>query len=79
MTSPSAAVSRDIRMVRMNEAVDGLSDEQKAAVRMRYAEGLPTKEIAQKLGKTDVAIRVLLSRSMRLLEKKLEDVRPTRS
>ena len=46
---------------------------------MRYAEGLPTKEIAQKLGKTDVAIRVLLSRSMRLLEKKLEDVRPTRS
>ncbi|MGB7347054.1 MAG: sigma-70 family RNA polymerase sigma factor [Pirellulaceae bacterium] len=78
MTSPSAAVSRDIRMVRMNEAISGLSEEQKTAVRMRYAEGKPTKEIAKILGKTDVAIRVLLSRSMRTLEKQLEDVRPTR-
>jgi len=78
MTSPSAAVSRDIRMVRMNEAIAELSEEQKNAVRMRYAEGKPTKEIAQILGKTDVAVRVLLSRSMRILEKQLEDVRPTR-
>jgi RNA polymerase sigma-70 factor (ECF subfamily) len=44
---------------------------------MRYAEGLPTKEIAAKLGKTDVAIRVLLSRSVRVLEQQLDDVRPT--
>ncbi len=78
MTSPSAAVSRDIRMVRMNEAIEGLNEEQRDAVRMRYAEGMPTKQIAEKLGKTDVAIRVLLSRSMRQLEKQLEDVRPTR-
>ncbi len=78
MTSPSAAVSRDIRMMRMNEAISELSDEQKTAVRMRYADGKPTKEIAKALGKTDVAIRVLLSRSMRVLEKQLEDVRPTR-
>lgn len=79
MTSPSAAVSRDIRMVRMNEAIEGLSEDQKTAVRMRYVEGLPTKEIATKIGKTDVATRVLLSRSMRQLEQLLADVRPTRS
>ena len=78
MTSPSAAVSRDIRMVRMNEAISELNEEQKKAVRMRYADGKPTKEIAKALGKTDVAVRVLLSRSMRVLEKKLDDVRPTR-
>lgn len=78
MTSPSAAVSRDIRFSRMQEAIESLSEEQKSAVRMRYAEGLPTKQIAEKLGKTDVAIRVLLSRSMRQLEKLLEDVKPTR-
>ena len=78
MTSPSAAVSRDVRMVRMQSAIEGLSEDQKTAIRMRYAEGLPTKEIAEKLGKTDVATRVLLSRSMRQLEKQLEDVRPTR-
>ena len=78
MTSPSAAFSRDVRMMRMQEAVESLGDEQKQAIRMRYAEGLPTKQIAEKLGKTDVAVRVLLSRSMRQLEKVLEDVRPTR-
>lgn len=78
MTSPSAAFSRDVRMMRLQQAIEGLSEEQKNAIRMRYAEGLPTKAIAEKLGKTDVATRVLLSRSMRQLEKELEDVRPTR-
>lgn len=78
MTSPSAAHSRDIRMCRMQAAIEDLSEEQKAAVRMRYAEGLPTKQIAEKLGKTDAAVRVLLSRSMRYLEKQLADVKPTR-
>lgn len=78
MTSPSAAFSRDVRMMRMQEAVESLGEEQKQAIRMRYAEGLPTKQIAEKLGKTDVSVRVLLSRSMRQLEKILEDVRPSR-
>ncbi|MCM2371009.1 RNA polymerase sigma factor [Aporhodopirellula aestuarii] len=78
MTSPSAAVSRDIRMHRMSEAIASLSEEQQAAIRLRYVDGLPTKSIAEKLGKTDVAIRVLLSRSMRELEKRLDDVRPSR-
>lgn len=78
MTSASAALSRDVRMMRMLQAIDEMTDEQKTAIRLRYAEGLPTKEIAEKLGKSDVATRVLLSRSMRQLEKELEDVRPTR-
>lgn len=78
MTSASAALSRDLRMVRIQQAIEGLSDEQKEAIRLRYAEGLPTKTIAERLGKTDVATRVLLSRSMRQLEKLLEDVKPTR-
>jgi RNA polymerase sigma-70 factor (ECF subfamily) len=77
ITSPSAAFSRDVRVQRMHEAVGDLSDEARTAIHMRYAEGLPTKEIAAKLGKTDVAIRVLLSRSVRVLEQQLDDVRPT--
>ena len=78
MTSASAALSRDVRMMRLTQAIEGMSEEQKTAIRLRYAEGLPTKEIADRLGKTDVATRVLLSRSMRQLEKELDDVRPTR-
>tara|TARA_R110002049_G_scaffold2750_2_gene21532 strand:+ start:341432 stop:342082 length:651 start_codon:yes stop_codon:yes gene_type:complete len=77
MTSPSAAMSRDVRMSRMQEAIAGLPEEQREIIRMRYAEGMPTKKIAEKVGKTDVAVRVLLSRSMRQLEKQLEDVKPS--
>jgi RNA polymerase sigma-70 factor (ECF subfamily) len=35
---------------------------------MRYVEGLPSKEIAQKLGRTDGAVRVLLTRSLQKLQ-----------
>lgn len=77
-TSPSAAFSRDIRMVRMQSAIDELAEDAKQAVKLKYAEGLASKEIAQKLGKSDAAVRVLLSRSLRILEKKLGDVKPTR-
>ncbi len=78
MTSPSAAVSQDIRLTRMQQAISELNEEQQAAIRLRYVDGLSTKEIAAKLNKTDVAIRVLLSRSMRQLETLLQDVKPTR-
>ena len=78
MTSPSAAMSQDIRLVRMQQAIGELSEEQRTVVRMRYVDGLTSKKIAEAIGKTDVAIRVLLSRSMRQLEKLLEDVKPTR-
>ncbi len=78
MTSASAAMSRDVRMDRMQQAIAALPDEQRTAIRLRYVDGLPTKDIAKQLGKTDVAIRVLLSRSMRSLEKQLEDVKPSR-
>lgn len=78
MTSASAALSREVRMKRIHEAIETLSDDQRQAIQMRYVDGVPTKQIADQLGKTDVAVRVLLSRSMRQLEKLLGDVRPTR-
>jgi RNA polymerase sigma-70 factor (ECF subfamily) len=77
MTSPSAAFSREVRVERMQQAIDALSEEQRTIIRMRYVQGMPTKEIAEKTGKTDVAVRVLLSRSMRQLEKQLGDVKPS--
>ena len=78
MTTPSAAMSRNVREHRLWEAINELPDEQKEAIRLRYVEGLPSKEIADKLGKTDTAVRVLLSRAMRKLEGNLDDVRPQR-
>ncbi|HMP05199.1 MAG TPA: sigma-70 family RNA polymerase sigma factor [Lacipirellulaceae bacterium] len=73
MTTPSAAFSRDQRQLRVLAAVDTLPPEQREALRLRYLVGLPSKEIAQKLGKTDGAVRVMLSRSLAKLQEMLGD------
>jgi len=73
MTTPSAAFSRDQRQLRVLAALDMLPEEQREALRLRYLVGLPSKEIAQKLGKTDGAVRVMLSRSLAKLQEMLAE------
>lgn len=71
MTSPSQAAVRDERQERLLAAFAGLPDEHRTALRLRYGEGLPTKEVARLLNKTDVATRVLLTRLVRRLQELL--------
>jgi RNA polymerase sigma-70 factor, ECF subfamily len=71
MTSPSGALSRDQREFRLQEALKNLPDESQQALRLRYVEGLPSKEIAARLQKTDGATRVLLTRSLAKLQELL--------
>jgi RNA polymerase sigma-70 factor (ECF subfamily) len=71
MTTASEAVSRDERQLRMLAALDTLPPEQREALRLRYLVGLPSKEIAAKLGKSDGAVRVMLSRSLARLQELL--------
>jgi RNA polymerase sigma-70 factor, ECF subfamily len=71
MTTPSQALSRDHKQRRLQEAVAGLPPEGREALRLRYAEDLPTKEIARRLGKTDGAVRVLLTRTLGKLQRLL--------
>lgn len=73
LTTPSQAVARDEREQRLQEAIAGLSDEHREALRLRYAEGLSTREVAGRLGKADVATRVLLSRLVQRLQGLLDD------
>lgn len=67
ITSPSDVVSRNIRLNRVDQALQSLGDEIELIVRMRYVDGLSTQEIAQRLDKSDVSIRVTLSRSIKKL------------
>jgi RNA polymerase sigma-70 factor (ECF subfamily) len=53
------------------KALDKLKEEQKEAIILRYIEGLPIKEVAEILGKSSLATRVLLYRAMRALKKEL--------
>jgi len=71
ITTASRIYSRDQKEMRMWDALDTLGDTEKEALKLRYVDGLPTKEIAEKLKKTDGAIRVLLSRSIDKLQKML--------
>ncbi len=64
MTTPSAAFTRGQREYEMVEAMKSLPSETQDVIRMRFVEGKATKEIAEVIGKSDVATRVLVSRSM---------------
>ena len=73
MTTPSQALSRDAREHRLATAVAALPAEQRDVIRMRYVEGLATKQIAERLGRSDVAVRVMLSRTVQKLQQLVGD------
>ena len=56
LTSASKVVARHERADRLNAAIDQLPPESRDVLRWRYVDGLPTKEIAAKIGKSDGAV-----------------------
>ena len=68
ITTPSAAFSRNENQLCMLAALETLPADQQEALRLRYLSGLPSKEIALRLGKSDGAIRVMLSRGIARLQ-----------
>jgi len=80
MTTPSQAFSRNAREERLFEALAALPEDQREALRLRYIENLPSKQIAERLSKTDAAVRVMLTRSLKKLQDLLgEEGAPTRA
>ncbi|MEZ6127671.1 MAG: sigma-70 family RNA polymerase sigma factor [Planctomycetaceae bacterium] len=73
MTTPSAAFSRNAREARLMEAVAGLNEDQREAIRLKYIENKPSRDIAAALGKSDAAVRVMLTRTMKQLHELLAD------
>lgn len=74
MTTPSQAMSRDAKEFHLKALIEALPEEQRQAVRLRYVDGLPTREIAERLGKSDVAVRVMLSRTLQKLQAAFPEV-----
>ncbi len=75
ITSPSQAFSRGAKEMKLLVALESLPEENQEAIRLKYVEGLPTKEIADKVGKSDVAVRVMISRSMVKLQDLLRSMK----
>jgi RNA polymerase sigma-70 factor (ECF subfamily) len=72
LTTPSQAFSRNAREEKLTAALDKLPAEQREALRLRYVESLPSKQIAERLGKSDAAVRVMLTRSLKKLHELLD-------
>jgi RNA polymerase sigma-70 factor (ECF subfamily) len=68
MTTASQAFSRNVKEARLQEAIQQLPSDQREALRLRYVENLPSKEIAERIGKSDAAVRVMLTRSLKKLQ-----------
>lgn len=68
ITTPSAAVSRNEQVAQIQSAFASLTEEQREAVRLRYMENLPSKQIAERMRKTDGAVRVMLARAVKALQ-----------
>jgi len=73
LTTPSQAFSRNAREEKLFEALQKLPEEQQTALRMRYIDNLPSKQIATHLGKSDAAVRVMLTRSLKRLHELLSE------
>lgn len=73
MTTPSQAFSRNAREARLFDALGALPEDQREALRLRYVENLPSKQIAAQLGKSDAAVRVTLTRAIKRLQAILGD------
>lgn len=69
MTTASQAFARSHREQKLLDALNELPEDQREALRMRYLLGLPSKEIAARINKTDGAVRVMLTRSLDRLQK----------
>ncbi|QDU97209.1 sigma-70 family RNA polymerase sigma factor [Lignipirellula cremea] len=68
MTTPSKAFSRNIREARLVAALEELPVDQREVLRLRYVDNLPSKQIAEQVGKSDAAVRVMLTRSLKKLQ-----------
>jgi RNA polymerase sigma factor (sigma-70 family) len=72
-STPSRKVIRDERDHRLLNAIDKLPPDNQEVVRLRYFQKLKYDEIATRMDRSNVAVRKLLTRSIRLLGKFLAE------
>lgn len=71
---PEVAVLDALRDERLLEAVQGLPDEQRDCVSLRFLQGLSVSETGRVLGKNDGAVKALQYRAVRALARALDGV-----
>ena len=70
-SSPSCRAMRGESAVRLAQALETLSEDQREAVRLRHLEGMSLAQLAERFGRSEVAVAGLLKRGLRALRKRL--------
>jgi RNA polymerase sigma-70 factor (ECF subfamily) len=73
-TTPSAIMSKREDLARLAKAIDALKPEYRKVIVLTKIEGLSYKEIADRLGKSDDAVRMLVSRAIAALTGAFESI-----
>ncbi len=71
--SPSRALRREERFLRLKAALRGLNDRDREVILLTRIEGLTTREVAERTGRSHDAVRQLLSRALRKLRSSFGD------
>ncbi|WP_146392489.1 sigma-70 family RNA polymerase sigma factor [Allorhodopirellula solitaria] len=71
-TSPSGVAVREEAVLAMMDALHQIPENQAEAIRLRYMEGLPLKEIVERMGKSETAVAGLLKRGLQKLRTLLQ-------
>jgi RNA polymerase sigma-70 factor (ECF subfamily) len=74
VTTPSVIMSRREDLTRLEKAIDALKPEYREIIVLTKIEGLSYKEIADRLGKSDEAVRKQVSRALEALISIFENV-----
>jgi RNA polymerase sigma-70 factor (ECF subfamily) len=72
-TTPGQRLSREERYERLKASVRALTPDQRQAVMLARIDGLPTKEIASRMNRSEEAVRQLLTRALRELKRTFGD------
>ncbi len=68
--SPSRGLRREERLARLERSLSDLSSEQREVILLAKIDGLRAKEIAERTGRTEQAVRQILSRGLKSLREK---------
>jgi RNA polymerase sigma-70 factor (ECF subfamily) len=73
-STPSQRVMKNEAAVVLAACMDQLPETQREAIRMRYLEGMPLKEISERMGKSEMAVAGLLKRGLNGLRDELKAI-----
>jgi RNA polymerase sigma-70 factor (ECF subfamily) len=71
-SGPITAADRRDRLLRLEEALQRLSEDHRDVILLSRIEGLPAKEVAERMGRSENAVYLLLSRALKRLAGELE-------